>query len=79
MLLNLGQSAALWDDQVVGIFDLDNASWAVRTREFLKRAEERGAVEAVGDGLPRSFVVCPEKVVLCQLSPRALARRRTVF
>ena len=39
------------------VFDLDNASWAYKTREYLERAEQAGRVVWLGDDLPRSFVV----------------------
>ena len=43
MYLHLGQSVAVPHREILGIFDLDNASWAYKTREFLvgrnRRAE----------------------------------------
>ena len=35
MYLHLGQSVAVPHREILGIFDLDNASWAYKTREFL--------------------------------------------
>mgnify|MGYP000284981255 CR=1 FL=1 len=40
MYLHLGQSVAVPHREILGIFDLDNASWAYKTREFLERAEQ---------------------------------------
>ena len=62
------------------IFDLDNASWAYKTREFLERAEQEGRVISVCDDLPRSFVLVGEEkgtatVYISQLSSAALLRR----
>ena len=37
---------------ILGVFDLDNASWAYKTREFLERAEQAGRVVWLGDDLP---------------------------
>jgi len=68
------------DRDILGIFDLDNASWAYKTREFLNRAEKEGrAVWLTGD-LPRSFVVTGKEkelstVYLCPLSSSALLSR----
>ena len=42
MYLHLGQSVAVPHREILGIFDLDNASWAYKTREFLERAEQEG-------------------------------------
>jgi len=44
-------------DAIVGIFDLDTATVSGHTREYLRRAQEAGAVVAVGDELPQSFIV----------------------
>ena len=42
MYLHLGQSVAVPHREILGIFDLDNASWAYKTREYLERAEQAG-------------------------------------
>ena len=43
-------------DAIVGIFDLDTATVSGHTREYLRRAQEAGAVVAVGDELPQAFI-----------------------
>ena len=75
MYLNLGQTV-LPTAELVGIFDLDNASWAYKTRGFLERAEREGrAVWLTGD-LPRSFVLCRDgRVYFSPLSAGALKGR----
>ena len=80
MYLHLGQSVVVPHKKILGIFDLDNSSWAFKTREFLERAEQAGRVISVCDGLPRSFVLVgdesgPPTVDISQLSPAALLRR----
>ena len=56
MYLHLGQSVVVPFRDVVGVFDLDNASSSHLTRAFLERAEKEGRVVNVSDDLPRSFV-----------------------
>ncbi len=78
--LHLGQSVMLPENAVVGVFDLDNATWSFRTRRFLERAEEEGRVIPVGDDLPRSFVLSqegdgPARVHITQLTSATLQRR----
>lgn len=80
MYLNLGQSVVVPYSRILGIFDLDNASWAYKTREFLDRAEREGRVISVCDDLPRSFVLVggeggPATVYISQLSSSALLGR----
>ena len=57
MYLHLGQSVVIPQGEILGIFDLDNASWAYRTREFLDRAQQEGRVVPVSEDLPRSYVL----------------------
>lgn len=80
MYLHLGQSVVVPHKEILGIFDLDNASWAYKTREFLERAEAEGRAVWLGDDLPRSFVVVgkengPPTVYISQLSSAALLSR----
>ena len=80
MYLYLGQGVMMPQEDIVGIFDLDNTTWSHRTRKLLDRAEEEGRVLFVGEDLPRSFIVCEteegeEVVFLSQLSAATLAKR----
>lgn len=75
MYLNLGQTV-LPAGEIVGIFDLDNASWAFKTREFLERAEREGRTVWLTGDLPRSFILCRDgKIYITQLSAAALKGR----
>ena len=80
MYLHLGQNVMVRSQDVIGIFDLDNTTWSFRTRRFLERAEQEGRVVAVGDDLPRSFVLTqegdgPPTVYITQLAPVTLQKR----
>ena len=80
MYLHLGQNVMIRKQDVIGIFDLDNTTWSFRTRRFLERAEQEGRVTAVGDDLPRSFVLAqeedgPPSVYITALSSAALSAR----
>ena len=65
---------------IVAIFDLDNTSQSIQTRNYLAGCEKGGRVtNASGDELPKSFVVCAEpdgqRVYLCQLNSSTLLKR----
>ena len=80
MYLHLGQSVVVPYREILGIFDLDNASWAYKTREFLEKAEAEGRAVWLGGDLPRSFVLVgggkgPPTVYISQLSSSALLSR----
>lgn len=78
--LHLGQSVVVPQNDILGIFDLDNTSYSFRTRKFLERAEKEGRAVSVTDDLPKSFVLCQGKdgksiVYLSQLSSSTLRGR----
>ena len=80
MYLHLGQGVMIPHDEIIGVFDLDNASDSKWTREFLRNAEEQSVVISVCDDIPRSFVVAdhpyhPQIVYLSQLSSQTLQKR----
>ena len=58
MYLHLGSNVSVPLDDIIGIFDLDNASTSRITRAFLKAAEEEGMVITVEGDIPKSIVVC---------------------
>ena len=80
MYLHVGQAVVLPEGEIIGIFDLDNASWSPRTRRFLERAEKEGRVVNAASDLPKSFVLRQKRdgtnvVYLSQLSPATLKGR----
>lgn len=76
MYLYLGNDAAVQEQDIVGIFDLDNASWSVHTRKFLSAAEKNRKLRNAAEDIPKSFVVCAdETVILTQPNTAILVRR----
>ena len=80
MYLHLGNNISVPTEDIIGIFDLDNASTARDTREYLRAAEEEGMVVSVGDDLPKSLVVCSpagswQRVYISPLAPATLLGR----
>ena len=79
MYISIGADFAVRDRSVIGIFDLDNASWSKRTRLFLREAEQQGEVIAITADLPKSFVLTEEfglnRVYLTQFNTPALEKR----
>jgi hypothetical protein len=79
MYLHLGHNVVVMKKNVIGIFDLDNASSSQITRAFLARAEKEGRVVDISGELPKVFAVCDKNgestVYLSQLSSATLLRR----
>lgn len=80
MYLHLGQAVVVPEADIIGIFDLDNASWSHWTRQFLEKCEKEGRVINAASDLPRSFVLRKRAdgtgtVYLSPLSPATLKSR----
>jgi len=58
MYLHLGQNIVVPEEEVIGIFDLDNTTGSHITRKFLSDAQRDGRIIAVTEELPKSFIVC---------------------
>ena len=80
MYLHLGNNVSVPTDDIIGIFDRDNASTARDTRAYLRAAEEEGMVVSAGGDLPKSLVVCSpagswQRVYISPLAPATLLGR----
>ena len=91
MYVSIGPGAVVRRGDLVGVFDLDNATWSHRTRKSLAVCEREGRVIAEGDDLPRALLLCSERsrsgrrrkrehnsravVYLTQLSVQTLEKR----
>ena len=78
MYLHMGQDFIVREQEIIGIFDIDTTSTGKRTREFLERAENEGAVVSMSNDIPKSFIVTDfpyETVSLSPISSAALAGR----
>lgn len=80
MYVRIGQTEIVPEKRIIGIFDLDKASYGRRAQEFLNRAEEEGVVLDVSSDIPKSFVVCdhpyhPQIVYLSQFNTATLQKR----
>lgn len=60
MYLQLENQILIPKGKVLGIFDLDNATWEKTTRAFLAQAETEGRVVTACEDLPRSVVLVGE-------------------
>ncbi len=68
------------DRDILAICDLDNVSWAYKTREFLERAETEGRAIWLTEDLPRSFILVDSRwgepvIYISPLSSATLAHR----
>ena len=74
MYITLGDSV-LSDRDVVGVFDMDATTVSVRTRDFLKMAQDGGRVVNTSYELPKAFVVTKDKVYITQYNAGTVSSR----
>lgn len=79
MYLHLGQNTVVREDEIVGIFDMDNTTESKWTRRMLEKAQKDGRVISVGDDIPKSFVLVHGPggytIYLSQLNTATLKQR----
>lgn len=83
MYLFLGGDISVREDNIIGIFDMDNTTVAASTRKFLSRAQKEEKVITVSYELPKSFCLAidgdKEVVYISQISPATLKKRKNLF
>ncbi len=83
MYLFLGGDVSVWEDDIIGVFDMDNTTVAKCTRDFLSRAQKEKNVTNVTYDLPRSFCLSTERgkerVYVSQLATATLKKRQDHF
>lgn len=75
MYLPIGDGAVVPYGDILGIFDLDNVTYAKRTRDALEQAEAEGRLVTLGQRLPTALVVTDSAVYLSPISSATLNKR----
>lgn len=81
MYIHLGQETVVSKKDIIGIFDMDNATVSRHTRKYLNMAEKKGEVVNITYELPKSFIVCAKpksrhkKIYISQISSVTLLKR----
>lgn len=79
MYIHLGGDYVISQEDIIGIFDLENTTISAKTRKFLNMSEKRKEVVNVSFELPKSFILTSKnnknKVYISQISPSTLNKR----
>lgn len=75
MYLYLGGETAVRTEKILGIFDMDTSTVNKATRDYLSKAEKEKRVIYVNYELPKSFVVCEDKIYVCPFNTSTLLKR----
>ena len=82
MFLHLGENLVVPIKDIIGIFDIETASYSSDTTQFLRMAEEDGFVERVNNEPPKSCIVAEvkkkSKIYLSPISTSTLNRRTEI-
>lgn len=77
--LHIGRNETVPNREIIGIFDIEKATEAKVSRDFLKRMQGELKVVNLCPDLPRAFVLCDnaytDRVYMTSLSARALRGR----
>lgn len=58
MYINIGTELLIKDNDILGIFDLDNTTVSKSTREYINNLEKKGECITISiEELPKSFIV----------------------
>ncbi len=75
MYIYLGGDIAISTKDIIGIFDMDTSTVNKATRDYLSKAEKDKKVVYVNYELPKSFIVCRDKIYVCPLNTATLLKR----
>lgn len=77
MFLHVGGGKYIRQERVIGIFDFDTATVAVKTRRFLQKKQEEGKIDLADSDIPKSFLLLDgEEERHFPFSPCALKNRK---
>ena len=79
MFLHVGNGRNIREKNIIGIFDMDNATISSVTRKFLTSEQKKDLVFSVSNDIPKSFILFKDedqiKICFSPLSSSALLGR----
>ena len=80
MFVEIGADKIVKSEDILGIFDLDNAFRTTAAKNFLKNAQKEGKVKTVGSELPKTMVVMKNgEIFLSQYAQKIITARAESF
>ncbi len=75
MFLHLGGDFTIRDDDVVGIFDIEECSVSRVTAGYLNSCQKNGRIVNVSEDMPKSFIVTVNKTYISNVSHSTVVQR----
>ena len=83
MYLHIGNEKILNEKDIIGIFDIENASVSKLTKEFLAYSQKNGQAVSLTNDLPKSIIVCERtgarRLSFSPLAPATQCKRSRCF
>lgn len=77
MYIHLGNKKNIREKDIIGIFDMDNATMSKTTQKFLNKAQSEGKLISTVFEIPKSIILTDNNVYLAQPAPKSLYGRLT--
>jgi len=75
MFIHLGEDTVINDKEIIGVFDIDTSTVNKATRDYLSKAEKEKRVIYVNYDLPKSFIVCDDRVYISPINTATINKR----
>ena len=75
MYLHIGGNTMVKYGDIVAILDMETTSISKKTREFFRECERRGQVVNAAEDIPKSYILCGDKIYISQISSATLMKR----
>lgn len=75
MFLFLGGDVTVQKKDIIGIFDIEECSVSRMTADYLNSCQKKGKVEYVSLDMPKSFIVCSDKIYISNISNSTINKR----
>ncbi len=75
MYIHLGSDVTVPKSEIIGIFDLERISVQKNVNYFLSHCQKSGKIYYVSLDMPKSIIVCPDRVYVSNVSAGTLKKR----
>lgn len=75
MYIHLGSDVTIPKKEVIAIFDIERVSVEKSVNDFLSYCQKNGKIYYVSLDMPKSFVVCADRVYVCNVAAGTLKKR----
>lgn len=75
MFLFLGGEVTVRDEEIIGIFDMEECSVSRMTVDYLGYCQKSGRIVNVSEDMPKSFIVTDSKTYISNVSNATINKR----